>query len=141
MLAAKRPTNRPPRDLIGEFAGQAGNEFETYNLFLAVDQVDDSVRGLWSMSFQATCATHDGPVSGTLVGDQLQLRLRPDEDYEATLDLWLRVSPGDTVLSGRPILVEPGSVPGYGGPALCGSDEFDPVVLHQGEVEGMPIGR
>ena len=69
--------------LVGEFSGQAGTDFKTYYLFLAIDRVADSVRGLWSLAFQTTCATHDGPFSGRLVGDQSQLRLRPDEDYEA----------------------------------------------------------
>lgn len=71
----------------------------------------DSVRGLWSLSFPATCATHDGPFSGTLDGDQLRLRLRPDEAYEATLDLQVRVMPGDSLLSGRLTLVQAGSAP------------------------------
>jgi hypothetical protein len=104
-----------------------------------VDEAGDSVRGLWSLSFQTTCATHDGPFSGILDGDQLRLRLRPDEDYEATLDLTLRVLPGDSVLKGRLALVELGSLPG-GGPTLC-FDDFDPITIHAGEVSGLPIGR
>jgi hypothetical protein len=74
------PYEPTPERLLGEFSGQAGTGFETYNLFLAVDEVSDSVRGVWSLSFQATCATHDGPFSGILDGDELRLRLRPDEE-------------------------------------------------------------
>jgi hypothetical protein len=128
------PYEPTPADLVGEFSGQAGESFQTYGLFLAVDQVDDSVRGLWSLSFQTSCSTHDGPFSGTLDGDQLRLRLRPDEDYEVTFDLTLRVVPGDSVLTGRVTLVESGSE------TLC-FDEFAPMTLHFGEVGGLPIGR
>ena len=131
-----------PEQLLGEFSGEAGAGLETYGLFLAVDQVADSVRGVWSLSFRATCATHDGPFSGVLDGDQLRLRLRPDEATEATLYLRLRVLPGDSVLTGQPTLVAPGTFPpGYGGPALCGSDRLAPIDLHFGEVDGLPIGR
>jgi hypothetical protein len=126
--------------LLGEFSGRAGSGFETYDLSLAVDEVSDSVRGLWSLSFTATCATHDGPFSGVLNEDRLRLRLRPDEDYEATLDLVVRVQPGDSVLSGRLILVAPGTHPA-GFPALCGSDSLAAVTLHAGEVAGFPVGR
>ena len=129
-----------PERLLGEFSGRGGSGFETYDLFLAVDQVSDSVRGLWSLSFTTTCATHDGPFSGVLQGDQLRLRLRPDEAYEATLDLDLRVLRGDSVLTGRPMLVARGSVP-EGSPALCGSDSLAAVMLHAGEVVGLPVGR
>ena len=128
------PYEPKPADLVGEFSGQAGESLQTYDLFLAVDQVDDSVRGLWSLAFQTSCSTHDGPFSGTLDGDQLHLRLRPDEDYEATFDLTLRVVPGDSVLSGRVTLVELGSE------MLCFND-FAPITLHYGEVGGLPIGR
>lgn len=134
------PYEPTPERLIGEFSGLSGDGFQTYGLFLAVDQVDDSVRGIWSLSFQATCATHDGPFSGTLDGDQLRLRLQPDEDYEATLDLRMRVLPGDSVLTGRLTLVAPVSGPD-GLPVLCGSDELAPITLHFGEVAGLPIGR
>jgi hypothetical protein len=134
------PYEPTPERLIGEFSGQAGGGFQTYGLFLAVDQVADSVRGLWSLGFQATCATHDGPFSGVIDGDELRFRLRPDEASEATLDLRLRVLPGDSVLTGSLTLVEPGSVPA-GSPALCGSDELAPITLHYGEVAGLPIGR
>jgi hypothetical protein len=141
LVACGDPPYAPtPARLIGEFSGHAGEGFEAYGLFLAVDQADDSVRGLWSVSFQATCATHDGPFSGILDGDRLQLRLRPDEDYEATLAVTLRVLPGDSVLTGPVALVEPGNVPD-GFPALCGSDELAPIALHYGEVDGLPIGR
>ena len=128
------PYEPKPADLVGEFSGQAGESLQTYDLFLAVDQVDDSVRGLWSLAFQTSCSTHDGPFSGTLDGDQLHLRLRPDEDYEATFDLTLRVVPGDSVLSGRVTLVE------FGSEMLCFND-FAPITLHYGEVGGLPIGR
>ncbi|HET6577633.1 MAG TPA: hypothetical protein VFG66_04885 [Gemmatimonadales bacterium] len=134
------PYEPTPEHLIGAFSGHAEDGFETYDLFLAVDQAADSVRGLWSLSFTATCATHDGPFSGTLDGDQLHLRLRPDEASEATLDLQVRVLPGDSVLSGRLTLVQAGTVPA-GSPALCGSDELAPITLHYGEVAGLPIGR
>jgi len=131
-----------PEHLIGEFSGRAGEGFQDYGLFLAVDQVSDSVRGLWSLSFAATCATHDGPFSGVLDGDQLRLRLQPDEGHEATLDLRVRVLPGDSVLTGSLTLVAPGTPPpGYEGPALCGTDELAPIALHYGEVAGLPIGR
>ena len=137
--SAYEPT---PERLIGEFSGRAGSGFETYDLFLAVDQVSDSVRGFWSLSFTATCATHDGPFSGVLAGDRLQIRLRPDEATEATLDLSLRVHPGDSILTGELRLVAPGAFPpDYDGPALCGSDELAPITLHYGEVAGLPIGR
>jgi hypothetical protein len=125
--------------LVGEFSGRAGQDFQAYDLFLALDQVDDSVRGLWSLAFQTSCSTHDGPFSGTLEGDQLRLRLRPDEDYEATFDLTLRVIPGDSVLSGRLTLLKLGSVAG-GGPTLC-FNQFAPIALHYGQVDGLPIGR
>jgi hypothetical protein len=128
-----RPMSRRP-------SGRAGEGFETYDLFLAVDQVADSVRRLWSLSFTATCATHDGAFSGTLEGDRLHLRLRPDETSEATLDLQVRVLPGDSLLSGGLTLVQAGSVP-PGTPALCGSDELAAITLHYGEVAGLPIGR
>jgi hypothetical protein len=61
------PYQPSPEALIGEFSGTAGAGFETYNLFLAVDQVGDSVRGLWSLSFPATCPTHDGPFAASPV--------------------------------------------------------------------------
>jgi hypothetical protein len=133
------PYEPTPAHLVGEFSGQAGRDFRTYDLFLAVDQVDDSVRGLWSLSFQTSCATHDGPFSGVLDGDQLRLHLRPDEDYEATMDVTLRVLPGDSVLSGRLTLVELGSLPGEE-PTLC-FNEFAPITMHFGEVGGLPRGR
>jgi hypothetical protein len=129
-----------PDRLLGEFSGRAGAGFETYDLFLAVDQVGDSVRGVWSLSFTATCATHDGPFSGVLQGDRLRLHLRPDESYEATLDLVVRVLPGDSVLTGRPTLAARGSLP-EGSPALCGSDSLAAITLHAGEVAGFPVGR
>jgi hypothetical protein len=136
------PYEPTPERLLGEFSGRAGEGFENYGLFLAVDQVADSVRGVWSLSFQATCATHDGPFSGVLDGDRLRLRLRPDEPTEATLDLQVKVLPGDSVLTGSLTLVAPGTLPpGYGGPALCGSDELARITLHYGEVAGLPIGR
>ncbi|HEX7336080.1 MAG TPA: hypothetical protein VF252_02635 [Gemmatimonadales bacterium] len=107
---------------------------QTYDLFLAIDEVADSVRGLWSLAFVTTCATHDGPLSGTLHGDQLRLRLRPDEAYEATFDLTVRVLPGDSVLSGGLTVVAVGTEP------LC-FDDFASIRLHQGEVDGLPLGR
>jgi hypothetical protein len=136
------PYEPSPERLLGEFSGRAGTGFETYDLLLAVDQVSDSVRGVWSLSFPASCASHDGPFSGVLAGDKLRLRLRPDETQEATLDLAIRVLPGDSVLSGQLTLVAPGTFPpGYQGPALCGSDELAPITLHSGEVDGFPISR
>jgi hypothetical protein len=141
LLACGDSTYEPtPARLIGEFSGQAGTGFQTYDLFLAVDEVGDSLRGLWSLAFQATCATQDGPFSGVLDRDQLRLRLQPDETHEATLDLLVRVQPGDSVLSGRLTLVSAGSVPPRF-PALCISDELAPIILHHGEVAGFPIGR
>ena len=128
-----------PGALVGEFSGSAGSDFETYNLFLAVDQVGDSVRGVWSLSFPATCSTHDGPFSGSLEGAELRIRLRPDEGYEATLELLAQVLPGDSVLTGNLSLVAAGDV--GEGPALCGSDQLAPITLHYGEVDGLPLGR
>lgn len=133
------PYEPTPARLIGEFTGQAGTDLRTYLLFLTVDQVGDSVRGQWTLAFQTSCATHDGPFSGTLDGDRLRLRLRPDEDYEATLDATLRVLPGDSLLNGQLTLVELGSVPG-GGQTLC-FDEFDPITLKHGEVAFLPDER
>jgi hypothetical protein len=124
-----------PEHLVGEFSGRAGEGVHDYELYLAVDQVSDSVRGLWSLSFSATCATHDGPFSGILDGDELRLQLRADEGGEATLDVRLRVLPGDSVLTGTPTVVVPGSAP------LCGTDDLAPIALHFGEVAGLPIGR
>jgi hypothetical protein len=135
LVACSDSTYEPtPGNLIGEFSGRAGRDFDTYDLFLAVDEVTDSVRGLWSLAFVTTCSTHDGPFSGTLNGDQLRLRLRPDEGYEATLDLTVRVLPGDSELSGGLTVVALGSDP------LCFED-FASIRLHQGEVDGLPIGR
>jgi hypothetical protein len=135
LLACGDSTYEPtPGHLVGEFSGRAGQDFQTYDLFLAVDEVADSVRGLWSLAFLTTCATHDGPFSGTLDGDQLRLRLRPDEGREATLDLTVRVLPGDSVLSGGLTVFAVGSEP------LCFND-FASISLHQGEVNGLPIGR
>jgi hypothetical protein len=135
LLACSDSSYEPtPELLIGEFSGRAGQNSQTYDLFLAVDEVADSVRGLWSLAFLATCSTHDGRFSGTLDGDQLRLRLRPDEAYEATLDLTVRVLPGDSVLSGDLTVVAVGSE------LLCFTD-FASIRLHQGEVTGLPIGR
>ena len=135
LLACSDSTYEPtPGNLIGEFSGRAGEDFQTYDLFLAVDEVADSVRGLWSLAFLTTCTTHDGPFSGTLNGDQLKLRLRPDEGYEATFDLTVQVLPGDSVLSGDLTVVAIRSDP------LCFED-FASIRLHQGEVDGLPIGR
>jgi hypothetical protein len=134
LACSDSPYEPTPEHLIGEFSGRAGQNFHTYDLFLAVDEVADSVRGLWSLAFVTTCSTHDGPFSGTLDGDQLRLRLRPDEGYEATLDLTVRVLPGDSVLSGGLTVAALGSDP------LCFED-FASIRLHQGEVDGLPIGR
>jgi hypothetical protein len=128
------PYEPTPEHLLGEFSGRAGQDFQIYDLFLAIDEVADSVRGLWSLAFLTTCATHDGPFSGTLDGDQLRLRLRPDEGHEASLDLTVRVLPGDSVLSGGLALVAMGSEP------LC-FDDFASVRLRKGEVDGLPLGR
>jgi hypothetical protein len=123
-----------PGALVGEFSGRAGSDLETYDLFLAVDEVSDSVRGLWSLSYLTSCTTHDGPFSGTLAGDRLLLRLRPDEAYEATLEVSLRVLRGDSVLSGQILSVVPGADP------LCFADHA-PITLHYGDVTGLPVGR
>jgi len=129
--AAYEPT---PARLLGEFSGRAGDGLHTYDLFLAVDEVADSVRGLWSLAFQTSCSTHDGPFSGVLEGDHLKLHLRPDEEYEATLDVNVRVLSGDSVLTGGLTVVQEGGEP------LC-FEEFAPMTLHYGEVSGLPIGR
>jgi hypothetical protein len=124
-----------PGRLIGEFSGRAGQGFRIYDLFLAVDQVTgDSVRGLWSLAFVATCSTSDGPFSGTLNGDHLTLHLQPDQEDDATFDLTARVLPGDSVLSGSLHVV------GFGGTPPC-FESFATITLHQGEVDGLPIGR
>jgi hypothetical protein len=128
------PYQPDPEALVGEFSARAGSGFETYDLFLAVDQVSDSVRGLWSLSYPTTCFTHDGPFSGTLSGERLLLRLRPDEPHEATFEVSLRVLPGDSVLTGRILSVIPGTSP------LCFSD-YAPITLHYGDVNGLPTGR
>jgi hypothetical protein len=128
------PYQPDPGALVGEFSGRAGSDFETYDLFLAVDQVSDSVRGLWSLSYLTTCSTHDGPFSGTLSGDNLLLRLQPDEADEATFEVSLRVLRGDSVLSGQIISVVPGASP------LCFSD-YARIRLHYGDVNGLPVGR
>jgi hypothetical protein len=134
LACSDTPYEPTPGHLIGEFSGRAGQDFQTYDLFLAVDEVADSVRGLWSLAFLTSCSTHDGPFSGTLDGDQLRLRLRPDEAYEATFDLTVRVLPGDSVLNGGLAVVAVGSEP------LCFND-FASIKMHQGEVNGLPIGR
>ena len=128
------PYEPTPGRLIGEFSGWAGEGLQTYELFLAVDEVTDSVRGLWVLAFLSTCATHDGPFSGTLDGDQLRLRLRPDEGYEAALDLTVQVLPGDSVLTGGLTVFAVGSEP------ICFND-FPSIRLHKGEVDGLPFGR
>lgn len=120
--------------LVGEFSGRAGANFKAYDLFLAVDEVSDSVRGVWSLAFVPTCATHDGQFSGTLQGSELRLRLRPDEASEATLDMVAHVLPGDTLIAGDLTLVQ------LGGDQLCFTI-FDPFTLHYGDVSGLPIGR
>ncbi len=134
LACSDTPYEPTPEHLIGEFSGRAGQDFQTYDLFIAIDEVTDSVRGLWSLAFLTTCSTHDGPFSGTLEGDQLRLRLRPDEGYEATFDLSVRVQHGDSVLNGGLVLVAVGSEP------LC-FDDFASIRMHQGEVNGLPIGR
>lgn len=123
-----------PAALVGEFSGRAGTDFKTYDLFLAVDEVTDSVRGVWSLSYVTTCFTHDGAFSGSLSGDHLRLRLRPDEPHESTFEVSLRVLPGDSVISGQVALVILGEGP------QCFSDHA-PITLHQGEVNGLPLGR
>jgi hypothetical protein len=128
------PYQPNPGALVGEFSGRAGSDFETYDLFLAVDQVSDSVRGLWSLSYLTSCTTHDGPFSGTLAGDRLLLRLGPDEPTEATFEVSLRVFRGDSVLSGEIVSAVPGTDP------LCFA-EHAPITLHYGDVNGLPLGR
>jgi hypothetical protein len=128
------PYQPDPGALVGEFSGRAGSDSETYDLFLAIDQVSDSVHGLWSLAYLTSCSTHDGPFSGTLSGDRLLLRLRPDEAYEATFELSLRVLRGDSLLTGRILSVVPGASP------VCFS-EYAAITLHHGDVGGLPIGR
>jgi hypothetical protein len=120
-----------PVRLVGQFSGDAGQDGQHYNLLLQINGVTDSVRGLWSLSYTGTCATHDGPFSGTLTGDQLQLRLRPDEEYEVTIDLPLRVVPGDSVLTGDPTVVALGNPP----IPPCGTEELAPLTLHSADTE------
>jgi hypothetical protein len=128
------PYQPNPEALVGEFSGRAGSGLETYDLFLAVDEVGDSVRGLWSLAYVTSCSTYDGAFSGTLSGERLELTLRPDEPYEATIEVALQVLPGDSVLRGRILSVAPGTSP------LCFSDHA-PFTLHYGDVNGLPIGR
>lgn len=118
------PYQPNPGALVGEFSGRAGTDFRTYDLVLTIDQVSDSVRGHWSLSYVTTCSTHDGPFSGTLSNDRLALRMNPDETYEATVEVSLRVLPGDTVLTGRIVSVLAGGQP------LCFSDHA-PITLHR----------
>jgi hypothetical protein len=128
------PYQPNPEHLLGEFSGRAGTNFAAYDLFLAVDEVTDSVRGLWSLSFRSTCATHDGQFSGTLEGNQLRLRLRPDQTSDPTLDVNAWLLPGDTLLAGNMALVQLGT------DALCFTT-FEPFTLLSGDVPGLPIGR
>jgi hypothetical protein len=136
LLACNESPYEPiPARLIGEFSGRAGQGFRVYDLFLAMDEVSaDSVRGLWSLAFATACSTTDGPFSGTLTGDHLELHLQPDQQDETTFDLTARVLPGDSVLSGNLVVV------GFGGVPPC-FESFATVRLHKGEVDGLPIGR
>jgi hypothetical protein len=131
---ALTPYQPTAEHLIGEFSGRAGADFEAYDLFLAVDEVTDSVRGVWSLAFVTSCSTHDGQFSGSLQGSELRLRLRPDEIYEATFDVVAHVLPGDTLIAGDLSLVQSGTDP------LCFTI-FDPFTLRFGDVSGLPIGR
>lgn len=128
------PYQPNPGALVGAFSGRAGSDLETYDLFVAADQVSDSVRGLWSLSYLTSCSTHDGPFSGTLSGDRLLLHLRPDTPDEATFEVSLQILRGDSVLSGQIVSVVPGAAP------LCFSD-YAPITLRYGDVNGLPIGR
>jgi hypothetical protein len=74
-----------------------------------------------------------------LEGDQLKLRLRPDEPNEAEIVLFLRVLPGDSLLTGIPRQVARTD----GAPsvhAFCGTDTPVRMTLHAGEVDWFPIG-
>lgn len=134
------PYEPTPERLLGEFTGIGGTGFGQYGFTLTVDQVSDSVRGSWYLGFTASCASHGGPFSGVLQGDQLQLQLRPDEFTEVTLAMALRVLPGDTVLAGRLTLVSRGRIP-QDRPVFCTSDELAPVRLHASEVAGASVVR
>jgi hypothetical protein len=63
------------------------------------------------------------------------LQLRPDKFTEVTLAMALRVLPGDSVLTGRAMLVSRGRIP-PDRPVFCTSDELAPVRLHASEVMG-----
>jgi hypothetical protein len=89
-----------PAALVGQYSVRAGTGFGTYDLSLALETVADSVHGRWLISWRTTCATEDGPLEGTLVGDHLTLRLLPDQEFEGTYALALRVERGESRLPG-----------------------------------------
>lgn len=118
------PYQPNPEALVGEFTGGASSGVGPYELRLTVDEVSDSLRGAWSLSFVTSCSTHDGPFSGTLSGDLLTVHLRPDQPEEATFDLSFRVLPGDSVLNGQITAFVPGTT------SIC-LGMFEPLKLHR----------
>ena len=127
--AAYAPT---PTALIGEYSIQAASGFGTYDLALALEAVNDSVHGRWRLAWQATCATEDGLVAGTLVGDRLTLHLSSDQAGEGTYNLRLRVEPGDSTLPGT-IRAE-----ATNGTTLCVVQQGAALTLHRGDVVAFP---
>ena len=121
-----------PTALLGEYSVQAGTGFGTYDIALALEAIADSVHGRWRLAWQATCATEDGVVAGTLVGDRLTLRLLPDQAGEGTYALGLRVERGDSML--------PGTIRGEAtnGTTLCVVQQGSALTLHRGEVAAFP---
>ena len=121
-----------PTALVGEYAVHAGTGFGTYDLAVALEAVADSVHGRWRLAWQASCATEDGIVAGTLVGDRLTLRLLPDQDGEGTYALGLRVERGDSTLPGTVRADE------TNGTTLCVVEQGAAVTLHRVAVVAFP---
>jgi hypothetical protein len=121
-----------PAALVGEYSVRAGTGFGTYDLALALETVADSVHGRWLIAWQTTCATEDGPLEGTLMGDRLTLRLLPDQESEGTYGLRLRVARDDSTLPGT-IAAEVTN-----GTTLCVVKQGSVVTLRRGEIVTFP---
>lgn len=134
LTARSEPSYAPdPASLLGEYSGSVtpGGNLSQYTIAVALEEITDSISGRWYLSYQATCATEDGPLRGSLSGDELTLRLLPDQDLEGTYVLRLRVAPGDSVLRGS-LTAEVNN-----GTLLCGL-EADPLDLRRGETGVFP---
>jgi len=121
-----------PTALVGEYSVQVGTGLGTYDLALSLEAVADSAHGRGRLAWQATCATEDGLLAGSLTGDRLALRLLPDQDAEGTYALELRVERGDSTLPGTIRAEE------TNGTTLCVVPQGSPMILHRGEVEAFP---